>query len=911
MAASSRRATTAQVSAPETTPPESSIQGLGGGDLGALQSNLGNAGMQSMLDGGTSPSDGGGAPEDGTCGPGFEELAGPMRQRLIEARAQGQQALVAEVRELRAESDGEALTAANFAIEQVLTDEEKAAVDGGSAAGTTSDTSTQLGQQTPSGEEGSEEDKAAVEQALEDAGQCVEGEAGGETTGEEGEQEGGEAEAEGGGAERAAEGGGGGTTGPAPAGPAPAQALQPLSTLPPEGRALVEQELSFHESWQAMQGGTGSRAARLFSGNDLLQGAKGAALQTGVGFGVNQLAQRIPVPGLGNIIGGGLSAYTLWQSGGDMVGSIGEAFNTEGKGGWQIAADVVAGIKSLMDLIGNVCNVLSGLAYAFAAIAAVGGLLSVFFPPLAFLVPYIPTAINFGRACGGIASVCMGVSNLISPIPPVLRAVHILVSDDDPLALAYQEQTYHTELQGAIANYGSAAMDRAIAGQGANPLRQFSDGISGGAGAARSAASDMGNGNAAVRDAFQLQGQGRDMATGGNGRTNGQSYFNTSANAGRQTGLQQEQEQRAATKDAKADRHQARADELTPDNPNASRRQRRPARIQQRKADQNRQLAEGHRQQAGEHEYRSNVARGLDGGNAQGESGNAASGAVDAATKDAPRPFAPVEVQRNERGHVVLPDPPGSLQEIDGIDSNIQQLQQQLAAQQSATQEATAVQGQAQNQVGAIGAVQQSVQGKLQEHAALEAEQARVQAQQADITAQTNAQFDGNQGGLSQAAGVLRPWVGPARTVNGILQQVPSNRFFDVSGTQQSMANFVTGMESVTGEGDKANEQRGQTEQVLGQREQQLSQASDTHAQVSNDGAGLMSQVQGDLGEASAVAAEADAMRTQSSQQEATLEQQIEQARAEREAKWGGLLGWAQQHYATRESGMRQNAGGR
>ncbi len=218
-----------------------------------------------------------------------------------------------------------------------------------------------------------------------------------------------------------------------------------------------------------MSGGGGlERFAHMMQLNDLGQGALGAATQSGMGLAINTAAARIPIPGLGNMIGGALSGYALFQQFGtaqarqQAVRTFTEGFSFEGKTWALVIADLVTSIKMIIDLVANICNVLSGLAYAFAAIAALGGLLSVFFPPLAVLLPYVPTAINFGRACGGIASICMAVSNAISIIPPIFRAIHIVISNDDPIRLVNQEQAYHSEIQGAIANYGSAAIDRGI-----------------------------------------------------------------------------------------------------------------------------------------------------------------------------------------------------------------------------------------------------------------------------------------------------------------------------------------------------------------------------------------------------------------------------------------------------------------
>ena len=66
-----------------------------------------------------------------TGGPSVEELAGPVRTRRREVPANGTEALIAEIRSLRSQADGNALAAINLAVEQVLTDDELAARSGG------------------------------------------------------------------------------------------------------------------------------------------------------------------------------------------------------------------------------------------------------------------------------------------------------------------------------------------------------------------------------------------------------------------------------------------------------------------------------------------------------------------------------------------------------------------------------------------------------------------------------------------------------------------------------------------------------------------------------------------------------------------------------------------------------------
>lgn len=843
------------------------------------------------------------------CSPSVEELAAPVRNRLREIRGQGTDALVAEVRRLRGQASGDALTAINLAVEQVLTDQEKAALEGRELSedeqGQTTGGSTQMEAipEAPEGTTGNEEAEECVDEQGE--GEETGGQEGGEQTeGQEGGEQGG--------------GGGGGEGGGAQGAVTTEQALQPVTPLPESDRGMVESELAFHERWQAMSGGAGSRAMQLASGlgDDLIKGGTSAAWNVGI-TQASTLLTRIPVPGLGNIIGGAFSAYNLFSNGGagiaSMAGNIGEAFSWEGKGPWQIMADVVQGIKSLMDLIGNICNILSGLAYAFAAIAALGGLLSIFFPPLAFLVPYIPTAINFGRACGGIAGVTLGISGLISPIPPVLRAIHILVSDQDPLALMQQEDQFHGEMQTFIGSYGAAAVNQGIktGGGSFNPIANQTSSISSSASATSRAVGDMRNGNVAARDAIQFQGQGQGSRTGGNGQANGRNYFNMRGNVSRQTGMQEQKQGQSDNQRAAGDRHMERANELRPDNPNAPRNQRRPAMVQENNANRHYGRADQLQSQADEHGYRASVAQGTQGSSLQGKVGSGSYKAIGkplifgSSGEDGPE-AQPVQIERDQNGHVVLPSPPGGLSEVDGLDAQIAQLQQDLAGQQQVTNQAGEVESQATTQVSTLGMVEEGLQCKMDEHSALESEQATVQAQQAQVQTDTATQADQNEGGMSQAAEVLRPWVGPAQTVNGVIQQVPSNRFFDVSGTQRNMQEFVTGMEQLTGQGDEASETRAQTDTVLAQRDEQITQAQTTHEQVTSQGSEAQTQVQTDRSEATSVASEAGALRQQSSQTEMTLEQQIETKRQERESKWGALLGWAQNHYSVRSAAQGQ-----
>ena len=418
--------------------------------------------------------------------PATSDLTHGAADALKQARAAGgTNAVVAKVHELRAGANAKTSGAVETAISSTLTEDEKNALDGKTSqqpAATAEKGSHKEGapsnkaaDKKPGGGDGGA-DPAAEKKA--DGAKADGGEK------KEGGPEGGKKTASAG-----AKTAGGPAHGPAPATEGTTEGGEEHEHHIPEaaGKELIEQELSFHEKWAAYsEKGAAGRALMLGKGlgGDLVGGGVGALTQVVLGQGVKLAVTKTAlgkIPGVGNIIGGAFSAYALFSHGGagakEMVGEIkegiGGAFSAQNwkESPWLTAANLVAGIKAILELVGNVCQILSGLAYAFAAIAALGGLLSIFFPPLAFLVPYIPTAINFGRACGGIATVCLSIASMISPIPPILRAIHLIFSNQDPVKLVAQDKKFHQEAQGAIASYAAATANSAIDGKGANPLK--------------------------------------------------------------------------------------------------------------------------------------------------------------------------------------------------------------------------------------------------------------------------------------------------------------------------------------------------------------------------------------------------------------------------------------------------------
>jgi hypothetical protein len=740
------------------------------------------------------------------------------------------------------------------------------------------------------------------------------------------------------------------------------------------GRALIEAELSFHEQWAVYArndpstiGGVAGRAGHLLAGmvvgqdgsvlsGDLVQGASGAGIQYGAGQLMKLAATRTPlarIPGVGNIIGGALSAYSLFSNGAaglretthEITHGIGGAFNAQNwrDSPWLTAANLVSGIKAVLELVGNVCNILSGLAYAFAAIAALGGLLSVFFPPLAFLVPYIPVAINFGRACGGIATVCIGAANLLSPIPPILRAIHLIFSDNDPVKLVGAEGEYHTQVQSALATYGSARMQNATDGKTGGVMRNQVSEMGEGLETYRGA---MGGGLMPTRGNFAAGTDNTRQALGmsdarlrvaqtqavvGNDTRGaqqiGSDYFNPQARASINADSLAEERKKLARNEHNAEVADAAADRRV------EIRDRNPTMRNVRSAETSAANAEHHHEIVAHQEHAVEMAHdrvgiptgmqregvgGLVGDSTDSALGRArktdeeraAEGPAERAneayhelTHDQPAP----EATRNARGHVVLPDPPGTLQTIDALDAEINNLRVQQQNVQHTTTEARQTQREASQVAAGLRSTQQGVQGQINQNTQrAQNAQARITTQNADMTARTGQAQSTSSSSTNQAAGTLTTIASGARTVDGLLGRIPSNKFFDVSGTKNNVHQFVLGMDQVMGAGPGQTRSQGETNAAINARTQQASQARSTNAATTGQANQLASQIHADAGVATNASQQAAGIVAESVSTEQQVAQQIAQKTAMRQQQWQALLSWAAQHRSLRE----QAAGG-
>jgi hypothetical protein len=771
---------------------------------------------------------------------------------------------------------------------------------------------------------------------------------------------------------------------------APAAAGAPAADAGAGQRDLIEQELAFHDRWKMYsQNGAGGRAAHLagtlFVGDgpgglgskllqgDLVQGAGGAAIQTGAGLGLKVLATKTflsKIPGVGSIIGGGLSAWALAGHGGagakklatSISKGIGGAFSAKNwsESPWLTAANLVEGIKSTLELIGHIANILAGLAYILAGVAVLLALI----PGLQAVAAAIPVLLNFGRACSGIATICFAVGTLLSPIIPVFRAMHQIFSDQDPIKLADQENEYHDSVTTALANYGAAKANEGIvkatagkpvAGQTPDPppKKVLGSTFIGGN------VEEMQDGKDAVRSSLDVANT-RAAIGGSNPKEIAHNYINPEERVKLAEQQHEEEEGKLGKKEDMLKRSQGVQDKLEQKADKAvTRRDANPTERNVNSAGNAADAAEAHeavvaRQEAkvdAQHEqveraeWRAQIPTGRIGEeNVGGVVGDAAPGAISAeveeyklgrkkvvkkaaeakkAEEDELAKEAKARSDRHEeqkgdgqaegakegapekkdgKGHVVLPDPPGNLTEIDALDAQIKQLEAaspQIAAsskeahqlQQQATQQATGLKASA---AGVTQEVQQNQQRS-------QTEQKRITTQTTDLQGQTAQAHGQTSQGTDKASWPLRAIAGTARIVDGLFQHVPSNRFFDISAAKNNVHHFVEGMDQVMGAGGKQKDLQGQTDGAVGQRTQQTQQAAATNQQANASGQKLAEQMHTDSAvaqnastQAAGVAQEAQAAGQQNSQS-------LAQLRSSRKQKWDALLGWAANHRELRE----------
>ena len=250
---------------------------------------------------------------------------------------------------------------------------------------------------------------------------------------------------------------------PPAAGEAPAQ----------DGKALIEQQLALHEQWEKAE----SAELKGKLGDDVKQGLKVGLVQgvasTAIGVAIQGIAKKIPIEGAGNVIGLGVMIFSAGgiTGLGKQIGDKGKKVADAAKGlfsneNWALKlADLFSLITNVAEIVATVANILSGAAYALAGLSAVlaalGWILSFFFPPLAAVAALLTEAVeplmSFGKLAGTVANVATLVNMVLSPLPPIFRAVGIELIADDPEQIEAEEDKFKDETEEAVSAYTGMA----------------------------------------------------------------------------------------------------------------------------------------------------------------------------------------------------------------------------------------------------------------------------------------------------------------------------------------------------------------------------------------------------------------------------------------------------------------------
>lgn len=689
-----------------------------------------------------------------------------------------------------------------------------------------------------------------------------------------------------------------------------ANAAQPPALAPLSGRDEIEAELAFHEDWQKLQGDGWDRAAMLAKSlpADVLKGGAHALTETLIGSGLKFAASKVPlshVPGIGNIVGGVFAFGRLTgKTGKDNVDAIVKMGKTIASfdGSFGAFADVVAGLLSIVDLIGTIASVVSGAAYLLAAGI---GVASFFGWGLAFL-PWVPMLLNIGRMASGVSNVASAITAILSPLPALLRAAHVIFSGQDPIRLVAHERAYHDEMQNAVKEWGAAAMSK--------PAERAVDrslGVK-----PKESSGDMFGFSEGKKEFLDARDANRNLElaptpTAEHGKAMAAEYFNpdrVTANPAELDAAQADVDG-AAHRQAKA----ARRMEQHPGNDKKTR-----ITNQQNLSRRNNELAEAEldlsvtrqRVQVGDvdadlaevsdpvSEYVTDEAKGV----ATGSAGKTLRADAQASRDDA---FVANDADRAQlaaaqRGvhGILLPKPPdGGLPAIDALEKQIAELRQLLPQQRALTAEARATQKDAKGRAAAVKSA------KHQVHQAMAAKAAGHAAGQAKIQQQTGelqAKSDEASGGAGQGSGQMRAELGPlAPLVRKIDDALAGSDIGLVQSAHAKVHQFRVGIDKLTGDDGQAKS-KGEMGQAIASRGAHAAEAGSVHQAAQGTGQQLTDQMGTAQATAGQVAAENAGIASDSAGAEQTIEQQLADAVARRQQRWDDLAAWAAVHRSLR-----------
>lgn len=199
--------------------------------------------------------------------------------------------------------------------------------------------------------------------------------------------------------------------------------------------ALIDEELAEHQRWagamdQVGAAGSVDRAEFIAeaAGGGFLNGmASGAAMGLGMGLVGRAAARFVPIPGVGSILAGGMSAYGLatrdWGATGATISNFGE-----GSSDYEVLANSIASIAEIIDVVTNVLNVIAGI---IGIISAVMWMVTVATVGLAS--PLAATLSSIALGITAVTGIMDGINaGILQPCVALFRSLHTFTSDADP-----------------------------------------------------------------------------------------------------------------------------------------------------------------------------------------------------------------------------------------------------------------------------------------------------------------------------------------------------------------------------------------------------------------------------------------------------------------------------------------------
>jgi hypothetical protein len=272
---------------------------------------------------------------------------------------------------------------------------------------------------------------------------------------------------------------------------------QAVSDISTGGLALIDEELAEHQRWAgavAIVGAAGSETRGTFVAAAVLAGEAGGlgsgfveGLKTGAGirgaefvagkafvgtaakyaakYGT-QAAKFTPLPAVGAVIGGAMSAYELigrdWSKTGETIGRFGQGSDT-----YEKLANSIEAISTYYDVVTQVMNVIAGVV---GAIAIASWAISI--ATLGVASPLSVTLTAIAAAIGIAAMIIDGINAVIlKQLVVVFRALHAFTSDADPTEVVAQGKQIGQAAEGASGFLGGLAggLTASHAGKGGKP----------------------------------------------------------------------------------------------------------------------------------------------------------------------------------------------------------------------------------------------------------------------------------------------------------------------------------------------------------------------------------------------------------------------------------------------------------